>query len=184
MPVLGWWHTYKHLCNILWRSFEHVCTKQVFEAIFPGVNYRRENSSFSQTLVYFMYLMNAWKINKQHVVGLFNAMKRDNANKKCMTHGEAKASQCEANHAQSPAYMGLRSLIDLMEYFLPIVMSHIMASYPLLLLKFAQYMRRASILTANTMCLYKTYRSDCVHNCHFCYTHTFTCIYNPKHQFS
>lgn len=112
-PILGTWHSFKHGIKLMYREFEHVCTSYIFKVVFPDSNFYNEPSYISNTILHFMIMLYAWSEIRNDVFDEFALMKERTGDNSCQ--------RCNSRHPQSIHYMRLRSMIDLMEIYVPTV---------------------------------------------------------------
>ena len=57
---LAWWHTFKHMCNAVWRAFANTLFAPMWHDLYPGSKFYPTAHSPLDQVVHFCHLMTAY----------------------------------------------------------------------------------------------------------------------------
>ena len=116
LPLLGVWHSYKMLCKLVWRKYTYVF-KPMFEALHPRDTFYTSPKCLGQIV----YVMTLTRCAASQLIGtLTEALSK-------ISSDSRKCSWCRVNHPCTSAFVGLREIVHLFSYIIPIVQDYGMA---------------------------------------------------------
>jgi hypothetical protein len=92
VDTLGWWHSYKTACYLLYHKLSKAVFAGCFHALYPANIFYPHPSNLTTILTIFQYIRIGYPEFKQELARVINEAK---ANQNCLTHLKNIQSVCE-----------------------------------------------------------------------------------------